>query len=93
MTWEERPSRALAREMGLEPGESLYGVYEGTPLTERTHDGPVAPDRIVIFRAPLLEDFGDDEAEIVRQIRLTVLHEIGHHFGLGEAEMADLEED
>lgn len=90
---EARPSRRLLREMGLGPGETLYGVYTGTPLIERTHDGPLMPDVITIFREPLLEDFGDDDSEIVKQIRLTVLHELGHHFGLGDADMAELEEE
>ena len=86
---EDRPSRALLRSMGVPAGESLYGVYEGTPLTERGAEEPMSPDRIVIYRRHLLDDFGGDADEIVRQVRLTVLHEIGHHFGLDEDAMGD----
>ena len=88
-----RPTGKLLRETGLGPGETLYGIYEGVPLTERTHEEPVLPDRITVFREPLLRDFGGDEDETVRQIMLTVLHEVGHHFGLEEAVLDELEDD
>jgi predicted Zn-dependent protease with MMP-like domain len=86
---EDRPSRALLRSMGVPAGESLYGVYEGTPLTERTHEDAHSPAKVVIFRGPLVEDFGADAGEIVRQVRATVLHELGHHFGMEEADMPE----
>jgi predicted Zn-dependent protease with MMP-like domain len=79
-------------DMGEE--EALYGYYEGTPLTERGSESePLYPDRIWIFQDPLEEDYGDDADEIVRQIRITVLHEIGHHFGLEDGEMDHLEDE
>ena len=88
-----RPSPEIVREMGLAEDETLYGYYSGTPLTSRTPDEPpLYPDRILIFQEPLEEDFGDDADEIVRQIRVTVLHEIGHHFGLEDEDMEHLEE-
>ena len=90
---EPRPSPKLLREMGLAPDETFYGLYLGTPLTERGAETPLYPDRIVLYREPLLEDFGRDPAELRRQIRLTVIHEIGHHFGLDDGRMEEYEED
>jgi len=88
---EERPSREALARMAIGPGESLYGMYEGTPLTERGAQEPLAPDRIVIYRGPLVEDFGDDADRIAEQVRITVLHEIGHHFGLDEDALENFE--
>lgn len=68
----------------------LLGLYEGTPLTER--DGSyslVLPDHITIFRNPLLE-MCDDEAEVVEQVRITVVHEIAHHFGIDDGRLHGL---
>jgi predicted Zn-dependent protease with MMP-like domain len=94
VTVEDRPSRRVRAEMGLAEDETLYGLYTGTPLTERDADAPpLYPDRVTIYRAPLEEDFGDDEGEIVRQIRITVVHEIGHHFGLTDEDMEQLEDE
>ncbi len=64
--------------------ESLFGIYEGIPLTERTSGyGLVTPDRIVIYRGPLERSF-PNQRELVEQIRVTVLHELGHHLGFDE---------
>jgi predicted Zn-dependent protease with MMP-like domain len=59
----ERLSRRALKEMGLGPRETLYGLYEGTPLTERGAKEPMSPDRIVIFRRPLVDEFGNDTDE------------------------------
>ncbi len=65
-----------------EPG--LLGLYVGTPLTERDQGYTMAlPDRITIFRAPLLE-MCRDEAEVVKEVHITVVHEIAHHFGFDD---------
>ena len=61
----------------------LLGVYDGVSLTERTHDHVGLPDRITIFRRPLLA-LCRDEAELVREVRITVVHEIAHHFGIDD---------
>lgn len=67
--------------------EALFGIYEGIPLTERTSGyGMVAPDRIVIFQGPLERSF-PDRRELVEQIRVTVLHELGHHLGMNEHDL------
>jgi predicted Zn-dependent protease with MMP-like domain len=68
---------------------TLYGLYTGTPLTERTSLGYAGslPDTVVIYRRPLLADFGDDRSRLRAEIRVTVLHELGHVFGLDEEEI------
>jgi predicted Zn-dependent protease with MMP-like domain len=69
----------------------LLGLYEGTPLTERD-DGWAAgslPDRITIFRRPTLE-FCETAAEVVDEVRVTVIHEIAHHFGIDDNRLHDL---
>lgn len=71
-------------------GELLLGLYEGVPLTERTHDyGMVMPDKITIFRKAI-ESVCHSEAEIVAEIRRVVLHEIAHHFGISDARLEEL---
>jgi predicted Zn-dependent protease with MMP-like domain len=69
----------------------LLGRYDGIPLTERSHgyDGMVMPDRITIFRLPILMECAD-EAEVVRQVRITVIHEVAHHFGIDDARLDEL---
>jgi predicted Zn-dependent protease with MMP-like domain len=72
------------------PGSRLLGLYEGTPLTARGDGWAGAlPDRITIFRRPILAMCGTRE-EVVREVRVTVLHEIGHHFGIAEQRLHDL---
>jgi predicted Zn-dependent protease with MMP-like domain len=61
----------------------LLGVYDGVSLTERGLDHTGLPDRITIFRRPLLA-MCRDEAELVREVRITVVHEIAHHFGIDD---------
>lgn len=88
---EERPSVELLRAEGLDPRhDTLYGIYQGIPLPDRSSlDPPLLPDKITIFAEPLLEDFPDPE-ELREEIRLTVLHEIAHYFGMDEEEIEDL---
>jgi len=88
---ETRPSNELLRAEGLDPREdTLYGIYQGVPLPDRSAlDPPLLPDKITIFAEPLLEDFPDVD-ELREEIRLTVLHEIAHYFGMEEEEIEDL---
>ena len=67
----------------------LFGLYEGVPLPERGNDAGTPPDRIAIYRRPLVDEFPQPE-ELRREIRITVLHEIGHYFGLDEERLAEL---
>jgi predicted Zn-dependent protease with MMP-like domain len=88
---EERPSDELLLEEGLDPScDTLYGIYQGVPLPERSSlDPPWLPDKITIFAEPLQEDFPDPD-ELREEIRLTVLHEIAHYFGMEEDAIEDL---
>jgi predicted Zn-dependent protease with MMP-like domain len=85
---EDWPDRSTQHVSGG-PGDALYGLYEGVPLTERgeAYFG-VLPDRITIFRGPLERDFRTDELE--EQVRITVVHEIAHYFGFGEERLEEL---
>ncbi len=69
----------------------LLGRYEGVPLTERDagYAGMVMPDRITIFRDALCEAAGDED-EVVRQVRITVVHEVAHHFGIDDDRLGAL---
>ncbi len=67
----------------------LFGLYEGVPLPERGNDVGALPDTITIYRLPLQDEFPDPE-ELRREIRITVLHEIGHYFGLDEERLTQL---
>ena len=90
---EEWPTGELLAGMGLEPGETLFGLYQGTPLTERgwSH-GNDLPDRIVIYQRPLEEAFEDDE-ELFEEVCLTIIHEAGHYFGLEEDAIEAIEDE
>jgi predicted Zn-dependent protease with MMP-like domain len=67
----------------------LYGLYEGTPLIEPADWAGQMPARIRIFRRPLSQDFPDED-DLVEEIRVTVLHELAHHFGLDEERLDEL---
>ena len=67
----------------------LLGLYDGVSLTERGTDHTGLPDRITIFRQPLLQMCADD-AELVREVRITVVHEVAHHFGIDDARLHQL---
>lgn len=85
---EDEPGEALLRGMGLDPRrETIYGLYEGVPLDERALEGaPLLPDRIAIYYRPLVRDFRTPGA-IRREIRATIIHEVGHVFGLDDDEI------
>jgi len=83
----ERPSPQKLRELGLGPDETLFGLYEGTPLGERGSGYHlVLPDRITIYREPIVRGCASLR-EMKQEIQLTVVHELGHHFGLGDDEL------
>ena len=85
----DAPTRADLAEAGIvDPDDTLYGFFQGTPLPERSlGDLPDPPSRILVYQRPLEEDFGDDEAALVDEIRITLLHELGHYLGLSEEEL------
>lgn len=87
---EQRPSVALLAEMGLEADETLFGLYTGTPLPERSMtEPPLYPDEIVIFREPLLQACRS-LAELEEEIEITVVHEVAHYLGFDEDQLAEL---
>jgi len=89
---EDEPSAELLEEMEIEPPDSLYGLYQGTPLTERTSSyGNTLPDRVTLFKTPIEEDC-DDEDDVRAVIGETLIHEVGHYFGLSEEEIEEIEE-
>ena len=79
-------------EMGIEPPDTLYGLYRGTDITRRdSHYGAVLPDVITIYQGPIEEDAAD-EAEMAEIVRETVMHELGHYFGLDDDTMHRIED-
>jgi predicted Zn-dependent protease with MMP-like domain len=89
---EDEPKPELLADMEIEPPESLYGLYQGTPLTERAWGyGNALPDRITIYQRPIVDDCEDDD-EIRAVIGETLIHEVGHYFGLSEQEIEQIEE-
>lgn len=88
---EEEPTTEQLVGVGLDPGrDTLFGLYEGTPLPDRGFaHGMTLPDRVTIFYRPLVESFLRPHV-IRREIRHTVIHEIAHFFGMDEEEIEDL---
>jgi predicted Zn-dependent protease with MMP-like domain len=90
----EKPDVGTIRRLDLDPRHhTLFGLYTGVPLDERGGwYGNVLPDVIVLYRRPLL-DACRTRTSLIRQIQLTLLHEIGHHFGFSDDEMEAWEEE
>jgi predicted Zn-dependent protease with MMP-like domain len=89
---EDEPPPELLAEMEIDPPDTLYGLYQGTPLTERAWAfGNHLPDRITLYQKPIEED-ADGEDEIRAVIGETLIHEVGHYFGLSEEEIEEIEE-
>jgi predicted Zn-dependent protease with MMP-like domain len=90
---ENEPSEELLEEMETEPGDSLMGLYQGTPLNERGWGyGNQLPDRITLFKDVIEDECDGDEDEIVVQIGETLIHELGHYFGMDEEQIMEIEE-
>ena len=90
---EDEPSDELLDEMGIDDGDSLLGLYQGTPLNERGWGyGNQLPDRITLFQNTIEDDCDDDEDEIIIAIGETLIHELGHYFGMSEEEIMEIEE-
>jgi len=93
---EDYPSREMLRSVGVRRKNGLCGLYTGVPLTERSVDQPATPSDVIhLFRRGILalamNRKGDiDEDELRKQIRITILHELGHYHGFGENELDDL---
>jgi predicted Zn-dependent protease with MMP-like domain len=89
---EDAPSAAQLADVEVEPPDTLLGLYEGTPLPERQWaHGNALPDKVTLFQRPI-EDASDDDEDVVVAIGETLIHEIGHYFGLSEEEIEEIEE-
>ena len=82
----EWPSRADLEEADLKDRYQLFGLYEGIPLIDRTHYDTALPDKITIFQRPI-EAACDTKAAVVQEVRITVVHEVAHYFGIADAEL------
>ncbi len=88
---ENRPTQGQLAEAGLGRGQTLLGLYEGVPLTERgRHYGLVTPDKITIFQKPIEAECSYDAA-ITAEIQRVIRHEIAHHFGIDDARLEQLQ--
>ncbi len=89
---EDEPSPELLDEMEIDQGDTLFGLYQGTPLPQRGWGyGNTLPDRISIYRKPIVAACADED-EIRDCIAETVIHEFGHYFGMSEEEIEEIEE-
>jgi predicted Zn-dependent protease with MMP-like domain len=89
---EDEPTPEVLDEVDMEPGDTLFGLYHGIPLTQRTSSyGNTLPDRISIYQRPI-EEACEDEDDIRNCVIETVIHEFGHYFGLSEEEIEEIEE-
>ena len=86
---EPRPTHAHRRAVGLQPWQTLYGLYEGVPLTVRSSSALLLPDLITLFQEPLERDFPNLD-QLRAQVRRTLLHEIAHFFGISDARLREL---
>ncbi len=82
------PSAHELRDAGLEPGDQLFGLYVGTPRTERGDYQLALPDRIVIYQGPL--ERAVPPRDIPQEVATTVIHELGHHFGIDDDRLGEL---
>ena len=84
------PTRAEIAAAGIPPGSQIRGLYQGVPQTRRSsHYGMVPPDRITLYRGPILSTCRSEEC-VMREVRRVLLHELGHHFGMNEEMLREL---
>jgi predicted Zn-dependent protease with MMP-like domain len=87
---EDYPSEELMDQMEISPEETLFGLYEGVPLTERGFfEAPLHPDRILIFQGAI-EDECDSPEEIKKELKTTLVHEVAHFFGISDEYLEEL---
>jgi len=83
-----------AEELGFDSPWAVTGLYRGTPLTRQSFsDAPAEPHQIMLFREPILLEWIETNEDLFRLIRNVLIHEIGHHFGLSDEDIARLEEE
>jgi predicted Zn-dependent protease with MMP-like domain len=90
ITVQDEPDGEMLAEAGVPPGETLFGLYLGVPLIERSvFDPPLYPDMIYIFKGPLETAF-PNRKELVEEIEITVVHEVAHYLGLTDKDLEEL---
>ena len=90
---EDFADEATLLQMGIDDPFDLTGLYEGVPLTERSvEQSGTLPDLVRLFRRPILDEWADGEDSLEHLVAHVLIHEIGHHFGLSDADMLALEE-
>ena len=90
---EEFASDEILQSMGIDDPFDLTGLYEGLPLNHKSVDiSGALPDRILLFRRPILDEWADGEETLERLVAHVLIHEAGHHFGFSDADMHALEE-
>ena len=90
---EDEPSEELLDEMEIDESGNLLGLYQGTPLNERGWSyGNQLPDKITLYQATIEDECDGDEEEVIVAIGETLIHELGHYFGMNEAEIMAIEE-
>ena len=88
----DEPPQDVLDAPDMEPDDTLFGLYEGTPLPERGSGyGNTLPDRISIYQVPI-EEACDSDEEIRKCVAETLIHEFGHYFGMSEEEIEEIEE-
>ena len=89
---EDWPDDETLADLGIEPPDTLYGLYRGVDLTHRDSGySNVLPDTVTIYQGPIEEDCADEE-EMAELVRETVIHELGHYFGLDDETMERIED-
>ncbi len=83
---EDEPELELKRQMGMGEEEELLGLYQGVPFDERDSGYCALPDQVVLYRYPLVR-ISSGRRELIREVRDTLVHELGHYFGLSDEEM------
>ena len=92
ITYADEPDEHQRSKLKLRGHESLFGLYEGVPLTQRGNGfSGQLPDKITLFKLPLFHYYGHDEAKFKAQIKHTLWHEIAHYFGLDHDRIYELE--
>jgi predicted Zn-dependent protease with MMP-like domain len=90
---DEFASDEILKSMGIEDPFDLTGLYEGLPLNQKSVDiSGNLPDRILLFRRPILDEWADSDETLERLVAHILIHEVGHHFGFSDADMHALEE-
>lgn len=85
---QRQPTKRQRKSLGLRPDETLLGLYEGVPLTDRDGYNMVLPDVITIFQAPI-EEMCETEEEVMEEVRKTLVHEVAHHFSITDVELEE----